>query len=97
MKAVGVMYRRLPRFLPAFFSASLLGFWAAAPAPVSAKDLSQKVTADYSINFNGFGIGAFKISSDMNSNQYGMKARATISVLAGILFEWQGDTARRVR
>jgi hypothetical protein len=91
MKAVGVMYRRLPRFLPAVFLASLLGFWAAAPAPVSAKD--QKVTADYSINFNGIGIGDFKITSDMNNDQYAIKARARISVLAGMLFEWKGDTS----
>lgn len=91
MKAVGVMYRRPLRFLPVFFSASLLGFWAAAPAPVAAKD--QKVTADYSINFNGIGIGDFKITSDMNNDQYAIQARARISVLAGMLFEWRGDTS----
>jgi hypothetical protein len=92
MKAVGVIYRRPIRVLSAIFSASLLGFCAAAPAPASAADQSQKVTAEYSINFNGLGIGDFKLTSDMTNSQYSIKARARISVLAGMLFEWKGDT-----
>jgi uncharacterized protein DUF3108 len=90
MEAVGVMFRRPLRFLPALFSASVLGVWATAPAFAQQ---SQKVTAEYSINFNGIGIGDFKIDSDMNNTQYAIKARARISVLAGMLFEWRGDTA----
>lgn len=56
-----------------------------------AKD-QRKITADYSINFNGLGIGSFKLWSDLNGEEYSMKARAKISVLAGILFEWEGNT-----
>ena len=50
------------------------------------------MTAEYSINFNGLGIGDFKLSSDLNNTEYSVKARARISVLAGMLFEWKGDT-----
>ncbi len=73
---------------------AMLVFWLSAPGgPALAKDQTRKVTAEYSIGFNGLGIGQFKLWSDLTSSQYNLKARATISVLAGIVFEWRGDTA----
>jgi hypothetical protein len=71
-------------------AALMAGVFFGQPA---AADQSKKVTADYNINFNGMNIGTFKLSSDLNSTEYKIKARATISLLAGILFDWQGDTA----
>lgn len=56
-----------------------------------AKD-QKKITANYSINFNGLSIGSFNLWSDLSGEEYSMKARARISVLAGILFEWEGNT-----
>jgi hypothetical protein len=64
-----------------------------AGRPASAVEQPKKVTAEYNINFNGLSIGTFKLWSDLDSKEYSVKARATISLLAGILFEWQGDTA----
>ncbi|NJM35052.1 MAG: DUF3108 domain-containing protein [Rhodomicrobium sp.] len=51
------------------------------------------MVAEYAINFNGIGIGTFKLWSDLYEKEYSLKARAKISVLAGILFEWVGDTS----
>jgi Protein of unknown function (DUF3108) len=92
MKAVGSKHRRPSRILSAIVSASMLGLCALASAPASAKDQMQKITAEYSINFNGFGIGDFKLQSELNNNEYSIGARANISVLAGMLFEWKGNT-----
>ena len=60
-------------------------------APAFAQN--QKISADYSINFNGIGIGSFKLASRMQNDKYSIRARARISVLAGILFDWKGDTS----
>lgn len=75
------------------WSLLLLASSAACGGPASAKDAPRKVTADYSINFNGLSIGSFKLWSNLYDHEYSLKAKATISVLAGIIFEWQGDTS----
>ena len=93
MTAVGVIDRMRPRSFLIVSLTSLFVSLTIAQTPAFAKDDAKKVTAEYSINFNGLGIGSFKIWSDMSNNEYTIKARAKISLLAGILFEWRGDTA----
>ena len=93
MITLGAAPRKTSRFASFAIAAALLGGIVLAGQPASAGDQPKKVTAEYSINFNGLGIGTFKIWSDIDSKEYSVKARATISVLAGILFEWQGDTS----
>jgi hypothetical protein len=85
--------RRTSRFASPAAGAALLGAAILSGQPASAVEQPKKVTAEYSINFNGMGIGTFKIWSDLDSKEYSIKARANISLLAGILFEWQGDTS----
>ncbi|WP_088346570.1 MULTISPECIES: DUF3108 domain-containing protein [Rhodomicrobium] len=77
----------------AAIAALMLVATSASGGEVAAKSGARKVTAEYSIGFNGMGIGTFKLWSDLNNTEYSLKGRATISVLAGILFEWRGDTA----
>jgi hypothetical protein len=79
------------RFASIAFGAALMGAVTAGGAPALAQ--SKKVTANYNINFNGMNIGQIKFWSDQDPKEYKIKARATISLLAGILFEWQGDTS----
>ncbi len=93
MIALGAGRRKTSRFASFVIGAAFVGGVILAARPASAVEQAKKVTAEYSINFNGLGIGTFKIWSDLDSQEYSVKARATISVLAGILFEWQGDTA----
>jgi hypothetical protein len=90
---LGAGRRKTSRFASFAIGAAFVGGVILAARPASAVEQAKKVTAEYSINFNGLGIGTFKIWSDLDSQEYSVKARATISVLAGILFEWQGDTA----
>jgi hypothetical protein len=93
MIAFGAGRRRISRFASVAIGAALLGGLILAGQPASAVEQAKKVTAEYSINFNGLSIGTFKLWSDLDSKEYSVKARATISLLAGILFEWQGDTS----
>ncbi len=93
MMTMGAGRSGTSRFTSFAVGAALLGAWTVPGHPAFAAGQSRKVTAEYSINFNGLGIGTFKLWSDLGSKEYSMKARATISVLAGILFEWQGDTS----
>jgi hypothetical protein len=73
-----------------FIAAALIGA-SGLLGTALAKD-RKKVTADYDISFNGFNIGSFRVDSSFTPDQYSMKANARISVLAGILFDWQGNT-----
>lgn len=75
--------------LLALLMLALALFWAKG-VPASAKD--QKITAKYDISFNGLSIGDFKLISNFWKKNYAMKARATISILGGLLFEWRGAT-----
>jgi hypothetical protein len=93
MIALGAGRRKTSRFASFAIGTALLGELVLAGRPASAVEQAKKVTAEYNINFNGLSIGTFKIWSDLDSKEYSVKARATISLLAGILFEWQGDTA----
>jgi hypothetical protein len=52
----------------------------------------MKVNAAYDISFNGLNIGAFNLNTTMGSRDYVMAAKATISVLGGMVFEWSANT-----
>jgi hypothetical protein len=52
-----------------------------------------KIKANYGINFNGINIGDFKLTASLANNEYNVSADANISVLAGMIFEWNGKTA----
>ena len=53
---------------------------------------SAKVVANYGINFNGINIGEFKLNATLANNEYSMTAQANVSLLAGMLFDWAGNT-----
>jgi hypothetical protein len=82
-------------------SASLLlaiGLAVCVSIPASSQQLAvegkpTKVNARYGINFNGFNIGEFKLAATLANSEYTVDAQARISLLAGILFEWQGNTS----
>jgi len=92
MNAVRVFPRKASAFLAAACLMAGLAFTAATVTPASAKD-AKKVTAKYDIGFNGFSIGRFTLWSSLDDREYQLKAKARISVLAGILFEWRGNTS----
>ncbi len=52
----------------------------------------MKVNAAYDISFNGLSIGDFQLSTNMGAREYSMTAKASISVLGGIVFEWNAST-----
>lgn len=90
MNGIGVALRSFSRpVLRSFLTMALALPWAMS-LPAQAKD--QKITASYDISFNGLSIGDFTLISNFWKNNYDMKARASISILGGLLFEWRGDT-----
>ena len=90
MNAARVVSLKASRFFAATVIAASCLVGAASGLAV-AKD-RKKVTAEYDISFNGFNIGRFQLDSSYTSEEYKMKGTARISVLAGILFDWQGNT-----
>lgn len=95
MNGIGALFRSLARpLLLSLLTLVLALFWAMS---VSASARDQKITAKYDISFNGLSIGDFKLISNFWKNNYAMKARASISILGGLLFEWRGDTESRGR
>src|SRR5262249_42518333 len=52
-----------------------------------------KVLTSYGINFNGINIGDIRLTALMANNEYNVTAKANISILAGMLFDWVGNTA----
>jgi Protein of unknown function (DUF3108) len=58
-----------------------------------AESRPTKVKANYGINFNGLNIGDFKLSATLANGEYTVNADAQISVLAGMLFAWNGTTS----
>lgn len=78
--------------------ASLLSgvFFVSGPArsepdqPTPTKN--SKVITDYAINFNGINIGDFKLTALLQNSEYNVTGQANISLLAGMLFEWNGNT-----
>ena len=61
--------------------------------PDQVQNKSSKVTTKYAINFNGINIGDFKLTAAIANGEYNVSAQASISLLAGILFEWSGHTS----
>jgi Protein of unknown function (DUF3108) len=82
---------------------SLLGFLAVCAAMLPAvpamgeldalQSKASRVVSKYAINFNGINIGDFKMNAVMSNGEYNLTAQAQISLLAGMLFEWNGNTA----
>ncbi len=60
--------------------------------PGSATANDTKIVARYDIAFNGLSIGTFRFESDLNGNSYLLRAGARISLLNGILFDWNART-----
>lgn len=69
-----------------FVSAAAITNQAKAEVPHS------KIYAVYEVSFNGFELGKFKFWSNMNRTHYSMLGQAKLSVLSGVLFEWDGVT-----
>ncbi len=90
MNGIGVAHRTFFRTLLVSLSGASLGLLLAAGQPAYGKD--QQILAKYSINFNGLSIGDFRLNSSFSGDSYDLKARAQISLLGGLLFEWRGDT-----
>ncbi len=88
-----VIFSTIRRGAVALFSVATLML---AVIGISAGALAQiqdsKVNARYTISFNGIGIGTFWFNSDLRNGQYDLNARAKVSVLSGILFQWSGNT-----
>jgi hypothetical protein len=66
----------------------IAGGWNAAPAAAD----EAKIFARYDIAYNGLSIGSFNFHSDWNGTGYHLRAGARISLLNGILFEWNART-----
>lgn len=54
---------------------------------------AERVTATYSINFNGMSVGQFVMRANISERDYSLHADAKISLLAGLIFEWNGKTS----
>lgn len=52
----------------------------------------SKVFARYDIAFNGLNIGTFRFHSNWTTSGYHMRAGAQISLLSGVLYEWNART-----
>jgi hypothetical protein len=90
MNASRPNHRRLA-LLALALGVTLLAGRSAQSEPADGKPV--KIKADYGINFNGINIGDFKLAATLANNEYTVNGNAQISVLAGILFEWNGTTA----
>jgi hypothetical protein len=72
--------------------ATLMAALTAGAGSIAAQIPDSKVAARYTISFNGIGIGTFWFNSDTRNGRYDLEARAKVSVLSGMLFDWRGDT-----
>jgi len=84
-------YRSVLLFLTLFLP-FLVGAWGHGQI-AAADSKPSKVTAKYNINFNGLNIGDFKLLATLANSEYNVSAQARISLLAGMLFEWNGLTS----
>lgn len=66
---------------------SLSGLDAAAAGEIP--HMPKKVSAVYSVSFNGFIIGSFKFQSKVNGSSYTLNGDAELSALLGA-FKWRG-------
>lgn len=83
--------RRWPAIFTLICAAALGGYMLDWP-PAQAQNKASKVNARYNINFNGINIGNFKLFATIADSEYNLSAQARISLLAGMLFEWNGST-----
>ncbi|MDX2263382.1 MAG: DUF3108 domain-containing protein [Hyphomicrobiales bacterium] len=65
---------------------------SAAWSGAATAQAGMKVEATYAINFNGISIGDFNLVTTMGARDYAMNAKASISVLGGIMFDWRANT-----
>ncbi|MEM7619355.1 MAG: DUF3108 domain-containing protein [Pseudomonadota bacterium] len=75
-------------FLTALFLGTLATITFIIKSPIFASDL-QRLNATYSINFNDFELGTFKLWSEMSNNRYSVLGKGELSILQGIFFSWK--------
>jgi hypothetical protein len=100
MKAVSASHPLVPLGWSARLGLGAMLGWATACAPAATRaepaevtPFVSKIVVSYNIRFNGIGIGDVKFWSQMTSRQYTLTAKASISVLAGMMFDWKGSTS----
>jgi hypothetical protein len=79
------------RFLRSAIPALTLIMAASGFSPPAAAE-NAKIFARYDIAYNGLSIGTFRFSSNWNTRDYHLRAGARISLLNGMLFEWNART-----
>jgi hypothetical protein len=67
--------------------------FAEPPENAELNPYVSKVIASYNIRFNGIGIGDIKFWSDLGAKRYTLSAKASVSVLLGMAFDWKGSTS----
>jgi hypothetical protein len=90
MNAPRLNRTRLP-LLALAFGMTLIAVQSSHSQQADAKP--TRIKANYAINFNGLNIGDFKLTASLANSEYNVNADAQISVLAGMIFEWNGKTA----
>lgn len=80
-------FQFMRRILPALALCVAAG---TGSGPASAGD--SKIVARYDIAFNGLSIGTFRFQSDWTPSGYNLRADAEISLLSGMLFNWNART-----
>jgi hypothetical protein len=94
MSAVCAGRRRALMFTSLAIGAMVFAGFACAVGAMAAPAVkAARVTAVYSIGFNGMGIGEFTLTARVADQRYHLNADARISVLAGLIFEWHGTTS----
>jgi hypothetical protein len=92
MNALRACHRRSLAGLLALTSVLLSGV-PAGSEEAALVTKSSRVNTSYAISFNGISIGDIKLAATLGNGEYSVNANANISVLAGILFDWNGITA----
>lgn len=77
--------------VPALALLAALAAYAGLSA-ASALAGGSKVFARYDIAFNGLSIGTFRFHSNWTASGYRLRAGAQISLLSGVLYEWNART-----
>ena len=93
MSAVRAGRYRALMFSPLAIGAMVCAGLSGAGEARAAEIKTAKVTAVYSINFNGMSVGQFSLTANLADHRYNLIGDAKISLLAGLIFEWNGKTS----
>ena len=69
--------------------------WFKAAFAEGSTTSSYRIIATYRVDFGGFNLGNFRLTTVLRGSEYKTRGEGQFSVMGGLLYAWRGSTSSK--